>query len=180
MTIQNGITISESGLTFGPFDPSNLLWLERSPVYQELPNGHGIKMAEFAWVKISSDRCMTYVVEVQASFPRPANSEAAIQELKEKFFNALALITALKSGLHTRHESALPGTFKPYSMTDLTHQLVLIIPDIPSEQCDNVQRLLAKGLKPVTFFWDLSNPAIVVMNRQIAIKHGLINANASS
>lgn len=180
MSIQNGITISESGLTFGPFDPNTLLWLERSPVYLGLPSSHGVKMAEFAWVKISGDRCMTYVVEAQNTFPRPENSKAAIQELKEKFSNAMALIAALKAGLHALHASALPTSFDAYSMADLLHQLVLVIPGIPREECESVRLLLEKSLRSVTCLWALKSPAIVVMNRQIAINRGLIHANASS
>jgi hypothetical protein len=180
VTVQNGITISESGLTFGPFDPSNLLWLERSPVYFGLPSSHGVKMAEFAWVKISASRCMTYVVEAQNTFPRSENSKGAVLELREKFSNAMALIAALKVGLHAVHASALPTSFDAYSMADLGHQLVLVIPDIPSEQCEGVRVLLEKGLKSITCLWALKYPAIVVMNRQIAIRQGLIIANASS
>ncbi|MFN9618437.1 MAG: hypothetical protein ACK55X_01830 [Synechococcaceae cyanobacterium] len=180
MTPDERITIPESGLNFGPFDASGLLWFERSPVYLGLPSSHGVKMAEFAWVKISGDRCMTYVVEAQASFPRPANSEAAIQELKEKFANAMALIASLKAGLHAAHDTALPTSFQSHSMADLAHQLVLVIPDIPSEQCEGVRVLLARGLRSITSLWDLDDPAIVVMNRQIAIRQGLIHANANS
>lgn len=180
MTIQNGITISESGLTFGPFSPDDLIWLEQSPIYLGLPDSHGVKMAEFAWVKISGGRCMTYVVEAQKSFPRAENGKAAIQELKEKFANALALIAALKVGLHAVHESVLPTSFDVYSMADLAHQLVLVIPDIPSEQCEGVRVLLEKGLKSTICLWALKYPAIVVMNQKLAIRQGLINANASS
>ena len=180
MTIQNGITILESGLTFGPFSPNDLIWLEQSPIYLGLPDSHGVKMAEFAWVKMSGGRCMTYVVEAQNSFPRSTNSKAAIQELKEKFSNAMALIAALKVGLHAIHHSALPSSFEKYSMTDLTHQLVLVIPDIPSEQCEGVRVLLEKGLRSTICLWALNYPAIVVMNRQIAIRQGLIIANAST
>lgn len=180
MNIQNGITISESGLTFGPFSPDDLIWLEQSPIDLGLPDSHGVKMAEFAWVKISGARRMTYVVEAQNTFPRPANSRAAIQELKEKFSNAMALIAALKVGLHAVHQSALPTSFDAYSMADLGHQLVLVIPDIPSEQCEGVRVLLEKGLRSITCLWALNDPAIVVMNRQIAIRQGLIIANASS
>ena len=171
------ITISESGLTFGPFDASDLLWLERSPVYLGLPSSHGVKIAEFAWAKMSGSRCMTYVVEAQKSFPREENSEAAIQELKEKFANAMALIAALKAGLHAAHATALPTSFQSTSMADLAHQLVLVIPDIPSEKCESVRVLLEKGLRSITCLWALNYPAIVVMNRQIAIKQGLIHAN---
>jgi len=131
MTPDERITIPESGLNFGPFDASGLLWFERSPVYLGLPSSHGVKMAEFAWVKISGDRCMTYVVEAQASFPRPANSEAAIQELKEKFANAMALIASLKAGLHAAHDTALPTSFQSHSMADLAHQLVLASQTFP-------------------------------------------------
>jgi hypothetical protein len=180
VTIQNGITISEPGLTFGPFSPDDLIWLEQSPIYLGLPDSHGVKMAEFAWVKTSGGRCMTYVVEAQNTFPRPANCKAAIQELKEKFSNAMALIAALKVGLHAVHQSALPASFDAYSMADLGHQLVLVIPDIPSEQCEGVRVLLEKGLRSITCLWALNYPAIVVMNRQIAIRQGLIIANASS
>jgi hypothetical protein len=180
MTLDERITISEPGLIFGPFDACDLLWLERSPAYLGLPSSHGVKIAEFAWAKMSGSRRMTYVVEAQKSFPRPENSKAAIQELKEKFANALALIAALKAGLHAAHATALPTSFQSTSMADLAHQLVLVIPDIPSEQCEGVRVLLARGLRSITSLWDLDDPAIAVMNRQIAIRQGLIHANASS
>ena len=180
MSIQNGITISESGLTFGPFSSSDLFWLEKSSFYSGLPDSHGVKMAEFAWVKISGSRCMTYVVEAQNTFPRPENSKGAVQELREKFSNAMALIAALKVGLHAMHQSALPTSFDAYSMAELGHQLVLVIPDIPSEQCEGVRVLLEKGLKSLTCLWALNDPAVVVMNQQIAIRRGLIVANAST
>jgi hypothetical protein len=38
--------------------------------------------------------------------------------------------------------------------------------------------LLEKGLRSLTCLWALNDPAVVVMNQQLAIRQGLIVANA--
>ena len=48
---------------------------------------------------------------------------------------------------------------------------------VPAE---GVRVLLEKGLRALTCLWALNDPAVVVMNQQIAIRQGLIHANANS
>ena len=97
------VTITESGLIFGPYPENECFLVEKSATYQNIQNG--VKMAEFLLLqRRDSKPTRVWVIEAKSSSPHPKtqpNFTEFIDEIREKLTNGLVLTIA---SILKRHE----------------------------------------------------------------------------
>ena len=67
------ITITESGMNFGPFAQDDCLELEKCSTYFRIRNG--VKVAEFAVIRQQKDMRVVWIVEAKSSAPKHTNKD---------------------------------------------------------------------------------------------------------
>ena len=171
------ISITESGMTFGPFPVDHLFYVEKSEIYQKLQDG--VKIAEFALLRMDSGQPRSlWIVEAKSSAPQPAtipNFDEFLREICEKLMNTHTLTLALCLGRHAKFSGELPLPFKELDLASADFKFVLVIGDpFLADWLPPLQDALLQKLRPTWRTWDFKPPAVVVLNRQLAQHHGLI------
>ena len=168
------MTVSESGLIFGPFPGGDCFLSEQSELYQRIQ--HGVAICEFALIRQRQDSTRVWLVEAKSSSPRPDNGvrfNEYIDEIKQKLSNALVLLLAALLDRHTQGRSTLPLAFQ-----NLTHReefrLILVINGHSDAWLVPVQEALQVALRPLVRTFGLPGSAVIVLNEQTARLHGLV------
>lgn len=164
-------TITESGMTFGPFEPEHVFHIEKSGLYGSL--GEGIKTSEFVLI-VSGESPSFWEVEAKSSSPRPNNQNFAdfLAEIRDKWVNSLALTSSAILGRHA-NPTDLPDTFFNQSLGEIGVKLVLVIPGHKSEWLPPLRDALSRELRATIKTWALGPSAVFVLNEEMAVKHGL-------
>jgi len=79
------MTIVESGMTFGPFNPEDVFHIENSETFRKLEN---VKTVEFVLCKQKANNNELWLVEAKQSSPMPGNNVSFkdyIEEIEQKF-----------------------------------------------------------------------------------------------
>ena len=103
-----------------------LFYLEESQIYKEMQDG--VKMAEFLLLRPESPYKI-WIIEAKSSSPRPEtqpNFNEFIQEITEKFVNALTLFIANYLKRH-QNDNELSEELQNCSLHDIKFAFVLII-----------------------------------------------------
>jgi len=172
------ITIQESGLTFGPFDPTYCFPVESSKTYAAIKND-GVKMAEFLWIKSEGQRCRVWIVEAKSSSPRPGNQQPFDQfigELKDKLINGLSLGMAAVLGRHPDSEAELPQAFKALDLGSAEFLLLVVINGHADDWLPPLDDALNAALRSTIKTWALGANSVKVINDRMAKRYGLIAA----
>lgn len=167
------ITITESGMNFGPFEEDKVFHIEKSVLYESL--GEGIKTAEFVWLRTVEDRPIFWVVEAKSSSPRPQSSQEFqnfLVEIGEKWVNSLSLTISAIIGRHGSLAD-LPETWLSTPLADLDVKLVLVIRGHQPDWLAPLRDALNRELRPIIKTLALGSP-VFVLNEAMAIKHGLL------
>lgn len=165
------ITITESGLAFGPFAESNLYHIEKSSEYRQIEQG--TKIAEFIFWKESNQKLV--VLEAKTSLADAVGNPAAfriqIDAICEKFLNSLDLYlsSALKKHLHPHFDAI------DYRAVEFRFILVICEHDFDGIRHvnDAMNLSLAKALR-LRKIWSYS---CCVINAHQAQKRGLLAGN---
>lgn len=169
------ITITESGMQFGPFPEDACFYIEKSPTYKKL--GEGIKIAEFLLLQPQQETVICWVIEAKQSSPKPAkqpNFDEFIAEIQEKMCNSLSLSMALGLKRHTQMENTLPLIFKKLDLATIDFRFSLIINGHDKAWLPPLQDALRKVLSTTVKLWGLSPNAVIVINDEIARKKHFI------
>lgn len=173
MTIQS---ITESGMTFGPFPDGNCFYIEKSTIYQNIQED--LKIAEFLLLHHDNDKTPTiWIVEAKSSTPRPEtqpNFDKFITEIHEKLVNAFFLGIASCLKRHPQAEKELPEPFKSLNFSEIEVRFVLIINGHQENWLPPIQDALKKLLRATVKTWALSPTSVVVLNDKLARNYGLI------
>jgi hypothetical protein len=168
------MTVSESGLNFGPFPEDNFFPLEQSELYRHIQQG--VSICEFALIRPRQDGAIVWLVEAKSSSPRPDKDvrfNEYIDEIRQKLSNALVLLLAALLDRHTQGRITLPCAFQA-----LTHReefrLILVINGHPDAWLVPVQEALQVALKPLVRTFGLPGSAVIVLNEQGARRLGLV------
>ena len=175
------VTISESGMRFGPYADGQVFHIEKSDSYNAIKQG--VKMAEFLLLrKTEKNGLLLQVVEAKQSSPNPTepSPEAQskfkdfIEEIREKLVNALSLGWALYLEKHPKANKDLPKPFKKSDLLKSNVLFVLVIKDHEDEWLVPIRNAMAEALHPTVKTWGLGSPAIVVLNEKMAKEQQLI------
>jgi hypothetical protein len=171
--------IIESGMTFGPFPHGHCFHIEKSEVYRKVKVG--VKMVEFLLLKIRDGHPpIVWMVEARSSTPKPQpqpNFDAFIDEMRQKFTNALSLGLAACLKRHEDADAELPEPFKGLDLSVTSFRLILVINHHKDAWCDPLRDALEKALRSTVKTWALGPAAVLVINDGMARSHGLILPN---
>lgn len=112
------VTISESGMVFGPFATDRCFEIEKCSAYKKIKGG--VKIAEFVWLRDDLTPPTIWIVEAKSSSPRPAPPQPFnefIAEIREKLLNALTMVL---SACLKRQESAYAELSVPFRAITLS------------------------------------------------------------
>lgn len=167
------ITVTESGMTFGPFDERSLFKVEDSPFVRRL---NRIKACELAYWNGESNRLV--FIEAKSSIPDPHKSperfEAYFSDMLEKFDNALQMLVA---GALIRSEELsdqLEAGIAQVNWSQATILFYLVIPEAPLEVLGSLTEKLRKVMHRQISVWRAN---AFVINRHLAYRKGIATAN---
>ena len=182
------ITITESGMHFGPFERSRCFHIEESQVYGTIRN-HGVKMVEFLLLRTndniiknnSPDNPEIWIVEAKSSSPCPdnkSNFKKFIDEIREKLINALSLGLASVLGRHEKFKPELPSAFTKISLSLVQVKFVVVMKNHPESALPPLKDALERALRPIIKSWGFAPNSVIVLNKALARKYGLIDTTS--
>jgi len=167
----------ESGMTFGPYDDGMCFRLETSNTYRAIQDG--VKIAEMWLLRPNGDSRQTiWIVEAKKSSPMPErkNFPEFVGDISDKLTNSLVLYVSMMLGRHETRQAELPGPFKTINLSTSQFRLILVINGHDIEWLPPLQDELRLRLKSTSQLWNLGANAVVVLNHDMALRHGLISA----
>lgn len=172
----NEVTISESGMSFGPF-PADRVWqVEKSALYKRIQEG--VQIAEFIVLPESMRKDSTaWVIEAKSSSPQPEtkpNFNEFIEEIRVKLSNAFMLAVATRLERFNGELMNLPTAFQNFDPTTTNFAFILVINGHQEAWLVPIQDALAKAMKGLIKTWNLPAASIAVLNSEGAIRKGLI------
>lgn len=174
--------IIESGMTFGPFPAGHCFHIEKSEVYRKVKDG--VKMVEFLLLKTREGRpSIVWMVEAKSSTPKPQpqpDFDAFIDEMRQKFTNALSLALAACLKRHEDADAELPEPFKELDLSGARFRLILVINRHKEEWCIPLRDALQKSLGSTARIWALGPAPVLVINDGMARSYGLILPNSGN
>lgn len=169
-------TITESGMTFGPYPAGQCFYIETSECYKQVQ--HGMQMAEFLLLRQQQQGPTLWVVEAKSSCPR--DFKVYMDEIRAKLVNAFMLGIAACVGRHPAANNELPQLFKDLDLRSTSFRFVLVIKGVPESHLEVLQNALGILLKPVIKAWALPPTSVMVLNEISAQQHGLILSTAGT
>lgn len=168
-------TITESGMTFGPYPDEDCFELEQSIIYKRVQQG--VMMAEFALIRHSEGKpSAIWLVEAKSSAPRRENQprfDQYIDEIRQKLTNALHLIIAARLTRHPAGIAALPAGFQVLTLQN-EFKLVLVINNFQDAWLPPLQDALSKAFTVLCKTFALKPTSVAVINDQMARAYRLI------
>ncbi|NGZ05830.1 MAG: hypothetical protein G8237_05680 [Magnetococcales bacterium] len=173
----NSWIIDESGMHFGPYPKDRCFRIEKSRCYKAIQDG--VRMAEFLLLRESekSGSPVMWIIEARSSSPRPENRSdfnKFIIEIREKFVNAFALGWASCLGRHPYAVGELPEAFKTLDLMQTDVRFALVIRGHQEAWLSPLQDALKMALRVEIKTWRFSSHPVIVMNEDLARRHGLI------
>ncbi len=168
----------ESGMTFGPYEDGACFRLETSETYRAIQDR--VKIAELWLLRTdTADSKTIWIVEAKQSSPRPELHErfaGFIDDIRDKMTNSLALGVAAILRRHVTAEAELPVQFKTLDFASTGFRLILVINGHDKSWLAPLQETLRQKLRTLVQIWNLGANSVVVLNHELALKHGLISA----
>ncbi|MDT8448096.1 MAG: hypothetical protein RRB13_14485 [bacterium] len=162
------ITITESGMDFGPYPKNDVFHIEQSQTFKKLK---GVQIGEFVLLRGGK----LLFIEAKSSSPRPETHpdfQTFIAEIHEKLANSLTLSVAALLKRHGAANSELPPPIRGVSLSQVEFLLILVLPDHPDKALAPIRDALGSSLRAFCNIW--SPAEIVVLNRQSAQNRNLI------
>jgi hypothetical protein len=153
----------ESGMTFGPYSDDDFFYIEKS---QMLKKCQGVKTVEFIF---HPKKSLLYFVEAKSSSPK--NAELFAKEIAQKFTDSFQLLMA---GLLKRKigDEDIGENIKNLNYQKINFRFFLIIQGHDELWLAPLKTEIEKNMRGFQTIW---NSEVVVMNDDIAKRHGLIS-----
>ena len=166
------ITLTESGIEFGPFEEQNLFRIEQSPWLSCLT---GIKACEFVlWEKQKTELIF---VEAKSSVPSSSKSakeyDAYFIKIFEKFDNSLQLLASGAVGRPKELTAELGSGISNLDWEQTKILFYLVIPKVPDEFLQGLTDKLRLTLRRPLKLWSAD---AFVINERLAATKGLLNS----
>lgn len=171
--------ITESGVDFGPIQEDDLFYIEKSQIYHSL--GDGLKTVEFIFLRNEGNNII--LLEAKKTCPNERNRNESEEKLLkyEEYFSEIAqkvedsiniFVTSIL-GRHLPKDNLGRNFYKKIHMKSAKMKFFLVItdPDVQEDWLPGPKAELERRLLSLRKIWKLD---IVVMNRDIARKKGLI------
>jgi hypothetical protein len=168
------VTIKESGVSFGEFDPSNVFLIE--DVLTKSNFGEGVKKVEFILKHRLKKNVSIVFLEARSSIPKEADD--FFNEIKLKMVHCLTVFFTLVSGRHESLRNQLPQNLKGVETLQLPIKLLLVIPKIPDVKLEEINQKFKQMFRIEKIIWDIDYSHIIVMNEERARRYKLIKVNS--
>lgn len=173
------MTITESGMEFGPFVETECFVVENSRTHAAVQPG--VQIAEFLVIRAGHPP-QVWIVEAKSSTPNPESPlpDATVKfadfitEIRDKLTNALVLGVTACMGRHPVAEGELPAGFAGLSLGTAAFRLVLVVKGHQTKWLPPLQEALVNALRVTSRTWGLGGHSVVVLNDEIARGYGLI------
>ena len=159
------ITINESGVTFGEFDPSNVLKIENVVDKKGIRN---VKSVEFVLLRGEN----LIFLEAKSSVPR--DSDMFFYEIRDKMLHSMSLFISSNIGRNEWLVKNLPMNLKGLSVLKKNFVFVLVIPNAPTINLPPLTEKLRRFLSVESKLWGIKTTSIYVLNSETAFKKKLI------
>ncbi|WP_210398140.1 hypothetical protein [Motiliproteus sediminis] len=164
------ITITESGVDFGPFEEESVFRVEKSPSVTSLK---GIKTCEFAWWR--NDGNQLAFIEAKSSIPNSRRSPDEFEEyfisMLEKFDNSLQVLLIGTQGRRDKLSAELGNEIAVLNWQQAQILFYLVIPAVPKEYLSPLTDKLRTTLSRQLTIWQAN---AFVINEQMAREKGLL------
>ena len=164
-------------MVFGPYDEALFFHIEKSALYGQLQEA--FKIAEFVLMRQQKSGPVLWIVEAKSSSPQPQNQKdyaSYIDEIKSKLTNGLLLSCSVVIGRHPNGRASLPAALRTIDLTNVQFRLALVVRGHKREWLPPLREKITETLMPVIKAWNLSSGDVMVLNEQLAQKHGLVSA----
>lgn len=169
-----GVTIPESGMTFGEYKEEQVFQIEKSEQYTKKLRQHGVRRCEF--VLLRADKLC--FIEAKKSYPDPINGCSSekkkvqfykdIQEIVEKMRHSLELYASI---LLKRYSQVGVSELMQNAET-LELRLILVIKNADKSWIIPLQDIFRKELRSEMQIWKI--PEFIILNEEQARKKHLI------
>ena len=167
------VLIPESGIVFGSFSDESCYQIESSPACESL--GEGIKLVEFALARKENS---LWFIEAKSSIPaykeNPKKHEKYFSNIEQKFINSLTLIFMGCLGRQPMIQAELPPGLQDLDWHCLNIHLRLVIPDVPKKFLPPLQEKFRNTLSRTLKTWNIAQPNVKVVNKEMARREELI------
>ena len=170
------VYISESDMTFGPFDQDRLFHIDKSDVYRQI--GENVKTVEYIYL---NDRKTLQLVEVKTSMPnidtrsesqeKQEKYEKDYQDLTDKFVHSVNLLTAVLLGKHGQMQDVGETLASISSFRDIRFCFILVVRNSEDQWLAGPKAELDYRLKAFRKIWKAD---VIVLNEELAKKKGLL------
>lgn len=164
------ITVTESGIEFGPFEQDHIFHVEKSPCVTSLK---GIKVCEFAWRSVKENQLV--FIEAKSSVPHPSKSpieyEEYFNDMLEKFDNSLQLLLVGCVHKNTMLASELAPGVSGVNWNRTKILFYLVIPQAPIGVLEGLTSKLRRSLRRQLKIWEAE---AFVINEQLVKRKGLV------
>ena len=169
------ITITESGMNFGPFEDDRCFEVEKCLAYKQIENS--VKIAEFVWLRDDLTPPKIWIVEAKSSTPQlqpPERFEEFVNEIRDKLLNALVMVLSACLNRPGSAHNELPEPFLQINLSTLDARLILVIHNHKKEWLAPLKDALSKVLRATVKTWGITTPAVLVLNDDMARNYKLI------
>lgn len=164
------ITVTESGMTFGPFAEPDLFELER--ILKSLNFGDHVSKVEFVVRAATQKAGAVRFVEARSSIPR--ESGGFLDEIRQKMNHGIAVWMGALTGRHPKVQAQLPANLSRVEHAGLPIACYLVIPDVPDDKLPPISDKFRQAMKSERHIWAIRSEHIQVLNANKARKIGLI------
>lgn len=166
------VTITESGMTFGPFSEDQIYRIEKADAYIDL--GEGVKAVEFVY-RQRQDKL--FFIEAKSSSPMPKGEkfENYIGDIAEKFLHSFGLWLTLY--LKRRTDKISPNMLDiPVASHAFRFIFILVINGHRKEWLPPIKAAIARQMMAEIKIW---KHEVIVINDEQARERGLILKQSS-
>ena len=170
------LTLTESGMEFGPFNGSDVYHVEKCITYMSL--NEPVKIAEFLLYRPGKRSDKILAIEAKTSAPNPTNKgdyDSYVFDISEKLKNAFSLMWAVRFGRHGDYPTTFPEKFRQLNYSVAEFRFVVVVRNHQLDWLAPLQDSLKQTLAPFCRVWGIKGAPIAVLNGDGAIHQKLVS-----
>ena len=166
------MTVTESGMQFGPFDQDDIFYWEKSKLFTTF--GAGTKSVEFICLDKENAFCL---LEAKTTAPNPEGPKGQegfdeyLEEISEKFIHTFDLFMATWIKRYDDKDHEMPSNFLAQDIGKITIKFLLVIKESKELWLRPINDALNRILLRYRKTWRIK---VAVLNEDMALSERLI------